>query len=322
MVRGILFACFTLIIVSTYAQSPRRKSNLFGYTPGWYWGLRYDVGFGVGLKVDTLGQSRLISIPNSRSYNSENEDERLTYNWGLYTGVRGQKGWGWQFGFDLSQIVYDVDYELPYFLSSTGETIYGWQFATAIEGLHFAIEKYYFNRRNKLMYLRLGVRRFTYREIDRSLRAGMSDLRDRDFGAVITTRVDDEVGYFITPEIGWQPLKGVQVGLAYHIGLRNMFTREYTHFDNNTVRARNLLQVNNSYLAMRMQVEIPTKGGNFYPRDIQPPRSWKQVPRSKMLTPKPLDFRLPPVKALPPARKLQDGIARYTIPQISNSHIA
>ncbi|MEL6534127.1 MAG: OmpA family protein [Bacteroidota bacterium] len=232
--------------------------------PGFYVGLRGDLGGASGISVDPLGGPQLLEVgsldENGEPFVDAEGNEvttSATTNWGVNLGYRFASQWGIQAGYDLSRVVYTAINNEPFASSRIGGDLNAWELPYTQQAVHFGVERA-FRGPLKLAFLfvRLGGRAEWYRSTANNVAPGTSDWVEDGTGALWENTFAEGPVYVIAPEMGWHLGKRFQLSFAYHFPLSDLATQTYTQYLDGEVVGTNQVSVNSQQFLMRLQWDV------------------------------------------------------------------
>ena len=232
--------------------------------PGFYIGLRGDLGGASGLRVDSMGQRSLLGVEavdtDGEPFVDANGNELAsssTSNWGVNVGMRTPSHWGLQVGYDQSRIVYHTINKVPFMSTSLEGQLDTWELPFTTHSAHAGLE-YSFRGPLKLgfLYTKMGVKAEWYRAGRNAVAPGTSDWVENGTGARWENTFPTGPTYLLMPEFGWHIGKRFQLGFSYNIPLGNLATQTYTYYEGGTEVATNAVQVRNQQFNIRLQWDV------------------------------------------------------------------
>lgn len=249
-------------------------------------GIGGDYGFGTALKIDDLGQEKILEqfMPESSRDDDEWYDyygkpakEKTTVGLELLLAYRWEDYAGnlWSVGITGGETrkSYYMENKAPFYWPNINNYIVGWHTWYTQRWTRFWFERAWAGNVG-YYYAKLGL---GFNTVPRQGLITAKDDEQIDYSSNYTylgTGAIWEGKYATTPQLSLTPEVGVycnlgpdsryilQLGFRYNIGLGESFTKDYSMYENGTLRTKNQVQIKGNYFAVNLAYSVPLSVGS------------------------------------------------------------
>jgi len=225
---------------------------------GLYLGASVDRGYATRRGFRRLDDQRVVRHATpfifNRKYgdwsgNEESYRVRRTWSYSLFASYKFLDEWGIQAGYDYTQLILYRKLMYPFAWPTLDGNVNRLRLTHTFSSWHVAAQYYAYDP----IYVQLGLRIASYDEGPSGGRT-YSRINSAGSGYRYTTTVKPGPQVFLSPEVGFYHNGWIHVGLAYNLGLRNIYSEEFTALRLGRSEGTNRLIYRNDYLALKLSV--------------------------------------------------------------------